>query len=622
MTEEIPPCTPVPGSPVDPCEPDAEQYETTGGGIGASYDLGDEPLSMRDLLNYDRVEHTHIVLRGTYLADTVRCTAGNPYRPPSYLSDDEYYFIKYAITHNCYVDVRVGAYIFGSGPSTLTVLRFFDTYWREWIINIAEEDGKTEQEITEDRRRRLESHYAGVIGGREEVLFLGPADSISTEVWEVFEVWDVQRQEDSTVIAVHPDIDLWRTLRPHDFQTHISKLEMEFPAFTQALTAAHQARVTEYGGRIGADPSLPILVTDANQLRQYYTAVGAYDPGTFSPARPPAPCGLAVPDQVNNSGLMLDCMALLAAEDELAGTATLDWGVDSPITDWEGVTVAGTPSRVTKLQLSNESLSGSIPAELGDLSDLTHLNLSNNSLTGEIPWELGMLSNLTEIRLSGNSLTGCIPPGLKDVSTNDLNSLNLLYCPPATGGLTAGTAGENSVPLSWTAVANASKYRVEYRDAYYKRWTVDDETITGTTHTVSGLSCRSGYQFRVMAYGDGTTYAAAWSGPSSSLTALTGTCTPPVFDAASYNFDVMEDAAEDAAVGSVSATDDSGAPVAYSITAGDEDGKFTIDEDSGAITVAGDLSSFVGTSFTLTVEAADTSGGSATVTVIVRVIKT
>ena len=386
---------------------------------------------MRELLAYDRVDHTHIVLRGTYLADTVRCTAGNPYRPASYLSYDEYDFIEYAITRNCYVDVRVGAYILGNGPSTLTVQRFFETYWEVWIARSAAEEGKTEQEIIEDRRRRLESAvYAGGIVGREEVLFLGLADSISTEAWEVFEFWDVQRREDGTVIAVHPERDLWRVLRPDDYQTHISKLEMELPAFTEALTTAHQARVIDYGGRIGADASLPMLVTDANQLRQYFTAVGAYASGSPTPAQPPPPCGLAVPGQVHNPGLMLDCISLLEAEAELAGTATLDWSVDSAITGWEGVTVAGSPSRVTKLLLSNERLSGSIPPELGRLLEVTHLNLSSNSLTGDIPLELGLLFNLEELKLSGNSLTGCIPVALKDVPTNDLSSLNLPYCPP------------------------------------------------------------------------------------------------------------------------------------------------------------------------------------------------
>ncbi len=574
------------------------------------------------MFKYERTEHTHIVLRGAFLTDTVRCTAENPYRPHSYLRYDEYNFIRYAFTFNCYVDVRVGAYILGTGPSTLTVQRFFESYWPGWFARSAAEQGKTEQEVIEDLRRRLEAYYAGAIVGREEVLFLGPADSISAEFWEVFQVWDVQRREDDTVIAVHPDRDLWRILRPNDYQTHISKLEMELPALTQAVTAAHQARVTEYGGRIGADANLPMLLTDANQLRQYYIDVGAYDPSTFPPAQPPQPCGLAVSDQANNPGLMRDCMALLAAKDTLRGSTALNWSVNTAITGWDGVTTGGTPSRVKKLLLPSLSLSGSIPGELGRLSGLTHLDLSNNSLTGEIPSELGDLPNLAEVRLSGNSLTGCIPPVLKDVTTNDLNSLNLLYCPPAPGDLTADTASENSVPLTWTAVANASKYRVESRDAYYRRWTVDDETVTGTAHAVDGLSCWSGYQLRVRAYGDGTTHAGEWSAPSASVVSMTGQCVPPTFGAASYSFSLHGDADVGTVVGSVSATGSvTGDTVTYSITGGEEGGNFAIDESTGEITVAGDLSSFVGTSIVLTVEATDTSGGSATVTATVNVVE-
>ena len=113
--------------------------------------------------------------------------------------------------------------------------------------------------------------------------------------------------------------------------------------------------------------------------------------------------------------------------------------------------------------MDDKDLTGSIPAGLGSLAGLTHLDLSDNTLSGEIPRELGGLSNLEVLRLSGNSLTGCIPAALKDVSTNDLSSLNLLYCPPAPGAPTAGTAGETSVPLSWTAVANRAAPHVAGR---------------------------------------------------------------------------------------------------------------------------------------------------------------
>ena len=191
---------------------------------------------------------------------------------------------------------------------------------------------------------------------------------------------------------------------------------MELSAFTQAVTAAHQARMAGNGGRIGADESLPMLVTDANKLRQYYTDVGAYAHPDGPPAQPPPPCGLAVPDQANNPGLMRDCITLLAVQDTLRGTASLNWGVDTAIATWDGVTTGGTPNRVTKLLLPTKSLSGRIPAELGRLSELTHLDLSRNSLTGEISGELGGLSNLEVLRLSGNSLTGCIPTGLRDVA--------------------------------------------------------------------------------------------------------------------------------------------------------------------------------------------------------------
>ena len=119
-----------------------------------------------------------------------------------------------------------------------------------------------------------------------------------------------------------------------------------------------------------------------------------------------------------------DCMTLLAAKDTLRGTGTLNWtvhywSVDVTIADWDGITSGGTPSRVTRMELEDEGLTGSIPVHLGNLLALTHLDLSDNSLTGGIPVELGLLQDLVELRLSGNSLTGCIPPALQGVPTND-----------------------------------------------------------------------------------------------------------------------------------------------------------------------------------------------------------
>ena len=381
------------------------------------------------------------------------------------------------------------------------------------------------------------------------------------------------------------------------------------PAFTQAVAAANQERITEFGGRTAADEGYPMLVTDANSLSQFFTDIGAYNHPDGPPLQPPPPCGLAVPSQASNPGLVRDCMTLLAAKDTLRGAGSLNWGTGITIASWDGVTTSATPSGITKLLLSDEDLSGTIPPELGDLLALIHLDLSDNSLTGEIPRELGGLSNLESLKLTGNSITGCIPAALKDVATNDLSTLNLLYCPPAPGAPTAGTLTQTSVPLSWTAVTNTSKYRVEYREALILDWTVDGDTLTGTTHTVDGLYCETNYRFRVSAYGNGTTHAAAWSDPSDVTSATTGECVYPDFSESSYAFQVMEDAALETVVGTVSATDSSGNAVTYEIRAGNEDGLFAIGETNGEVTVAADLSGKAGATVTLTVVAWNDVGG-------------
>ena len=633
LTQEIPPCAPVEGASVDPCEPDAAEESSL---ALASLKLGPEPRSIRSYLvgRADGITVAHVVLRGAYVPGTVRCDlSGRANGIPTYRGAErqiEYLPFKEV---NCYADVRVNAYIIGSGPPTLTVLARTFPYWvSETPENIAYTRNTAEAALLEGGHHNEGEVPAGGIAGREHVLFLDVSSDLSVEAWEVISTWDVQRIEDDTVIAVHPHRDLWRQFHPDDYLIHLSKLEMELPAFTLAATAAHQARLTEYGGRTGSDTRLPMLVTDANRIRQYYTVIGAYNHPDGPPIQPPPPCGLTVPNPADNPGLMLDCMPLLAAKGTLAGTATLDWSVDTAVTGWEGVTVAGSPRRVTKVLLSDESLSGTIPLELGDLSELTHLDLSSNFLTGEIPRELGRLSNLQEIRLSGNLLTGCIPVALKDVPTNDLSSLNLLDCPTAPEGLTVGTPGETSVVLSWTAVSNADKYRVEHRlrstrywvvDAGTRDWVVADDTLTATSHTMSGLNCEWEYSFRISAYGNGTDYGADWSEPSDFLSSTGGECIPPTFDAISYSFSVPGDTPTGTVVGVVTASGSgSNDPVTYSIIGGDEDGKFDIHTSSGEITVAGDISSNAGSSVDLTVEARDESGGAATVTVTVAVTHT
>ncbi len=132
-------------------------------------------------------------------------------------------------------------------------------------------------------------------------------------------------------------------------------------------------------------------------------------PTSVSIPTPDQSCGLAVPDQAANPGLIRDCNTLLAAQDTLRGTATLNWSVDTPISDWEGVWVQGSPGRVTGLILTSKNLTGTIPRVLGRLDALEHLRLDENRLTGELPAELGSLRDLRSLLLNDNQLTGEVP---------------------------------------------------------------------------------------------------------------------------------------------------------------------------------------------------------------------
>ena len=124
--------------------------------------------------------------------------------------------------------------------------------------------------------------------------------------------------------------------------------------------------------------------------------------------------GVAVPDASANAALVDDCRTLLSLKDAMAGSAVLNWSVNTPITRWEGVRVNGSPKRVRALNFfrRSPSLTGYIPPELGSLDALEGLNLGRNRLTGAIPGELARLANLKLLSLHHNRLSGAIPPDL------------------------------------------------------------------------------------------------------------------------------------------------------------------------------------------------------------------
>ena len=98
-------------------------------------------------------------------------------------------------------------------------------------------------------------------------------------------------------------------------------------------------------------------------------------------------------------------IALYNTTDGPNWTRNSNWDTTAPVADWYGVTT---------------DTNGS----------LTRLYLHRNRLTGTIPTEIGNLTNLTRLHLDGNRLTGCVPAALSTVRCLDLDA-GVSFCVPA-----------------------------------------------------------------------------------------------------------------------------------------------------------------------------------------------
>ena len=121
--------------------------------------------------------------------------------------------------------------------------------------------------------------------------------------------------------------------------------------------------------------------------------------------------GLIVEGRTQN--LESDKQALIALYNATDGpnwNVNHGWLSDEPLDTWFGVIVS--EGRVRQLVLNANQLTGSIPAELGNLTHLALVTLAENQLTGPVPSELGNLTDLILLDLRNNQLTGGIPAEL------------------------------------------------------------------------------------------------------------------------------------------------------------------------------------------------------------------
>ena len=97
-------------------------------------------------------------------------------------------------------------------------------------------------------------------------------------------------------------------------------------------------------------------------------------------------------------------------------TDNTNWCTDAPLSEWYGVTLDYSQERVQYIHLSYNNLVGSIPEEIGNLTELYTLDLSGNTLTGEIPSSIGNMHILGYLYLNNNQLTGSIPQEIGNLS--------------------------------------------------------------------------------------------------------------------------------------------------------------------------------------------------------------
>jgi len=81
--------------------------------------------------------------------------------------------------------------------------------------------------------------------------------------------------------------------------------------------------------------------------------------------------------------------------------------------------------QLKELSLYMNKLSGSIPLSIGNLTNLETLKLFQNKITGSIPSIIGSLTKLQTIDLSSNMLTNMIPTSLQQLSSLTLLDISI-----------------------------------------------------------------------------------------------------------------------------------------------------------------------------------------------------
>lgn len=175
--------------------------------------------------------------------------------------------------------------------------------------------------------------------------------------------------------------------------------------------------------------------------------------------------GLVLPHGTVSQVSEQDSLALVAVYNSTNGNGWLDnsgW-LNGPVTDWYGVDLEG--NRVSRLLLEDNNLVGTLPEEIGDLTEVEFLNVSVNKISGSIPTSIGNCTKLYYLDVKGNEFTGPIPVELSNCTAlRTIWAINNMFSGPFPEALLlidsieviriGGNDFEGEVPASVADLAN------------------------------------------------------------------------------------------------------------------------------------------------------------------------
>ena len=281
----VEPCAPYPGSSKDPCERRVpwEWPVIKDPGFVAIIWVPWPPYTAREWVDWafeywDTVPH--VIVRGVAVPGSTRCTSHKPSVLVKASATDSLIVWDAWTDIDCYTDIAVREYIFGSGPSLIT----YTSGGRS-----VDEDSDDFGTVARDDAyfANITSPLAESLEGFEWIFWLSAPLDASHAAWDPAMIWDVQVRVDGVVVAVSDSRN-----RSHDGSEHLDRLEPALEDFVIETKAAMAHYVDLYDGKVGESAEAPLLLnsSELSSVYEYIKLMGALDvPGfTFTPP-PPSP---------------------------------------------------------------------------------------------------------------------------------------------------------------------------------------------------------------------------------------------------------------------------------------------------------------------------------------------